>query len=190
MLNCLSASCLVIFVAAALASEPPDDSNGYTAIAMVNIFKQVCIDKAGDPKKVSEIKELSTLQYEEQTISAGKEQAPYLVHKWTSPDIVISQHGRFLKGLENQCNASFNVTILPLRSEIMASIEKIIGSPPINAADAFKKNGKPNKEYRPKWSTVDGIGREITVVFNALDLSFIGRGQQVQLSALLSSQLD
>lgn len=170
-------------VFASVASSAPTDIN---ITSMVEIFKQVCIQQSGDPEKIGALSEPSALEYEAQTISAGNKESPYLVHKWTAPGITISQHGHFLNGFENQCNASFRVSSLPPPLEIASVLEKALGSQPTNRAEAFKKNGKPNKRFKPEWSIVDGNGKPIKIIFNALDLSSLGKEKRVQLSAIMT----
>jgi hypothetical protein len=182
-LSCLliaSALCSLTLGSAVLASEPVD----YKINSMAEVFDQVCIKSAGDPQRVSELKDPFTFEYHLQNISAGKEKPPFEVHHWSAPGFEISQHGRFLSGLENQCNAVFQVSNLPSYAEVVVTLERVLGSPPVNADREFDKNGKRNKKYKPEWSVRDINGKTLRVVFNMLDLSSQSRGKRLQLTAL------
>jgi len=146
--------------------------------AMTEMFKQICVDNAGVPEKVEGIRESMNLEYNQQTLGAGKKKPPAILNIWHSDGLVISQTDGFFAAPTKQCNASFYMSTLPTNDDMVAAL-----SEPTNAGNAFKKNGKPNKKYSPEWVLADGNGKRAIVRSYISKASQYMLGNRVQLTA-------
>ncbi len=124
---------------------------------MVRLFKQLCLDTANDPAAIaaSAARVVPPLTANPYTIPATKKSGPIELGIWQGNGLVVSRTGGFFAAPSAQCNMTFYVNTLPDLPTTIAALNASLGSP-TNAADAVKKNGKPNKTYRANWVAANG----------------------------------
>jgi hypothetical protein len=129
-----------------------------TPAAMAAQFKRLCLDTNGDPAAIAVAAEraeakLASKPFE---LAAGKKAPPIKLDIWSGDGLVVARTAGFFAAPVAQCNAIFYVNSLPDAESVTAAVSALVGSPPTNAADATKKNGKPNKSYEPEWAVTGG----------------------------------
>lgn len=82
---------------------------------------------------------------------------------WHGKGAVISRSEGFYAADFAQCNVLFYLDQLEPLTVVTEAITNAIGRAPVNEALATKRNGKPNRSYRPEWKiTYGGVPRIVT----------------------------
>jgi hypothetical protein len=139
-------------------NDPPPPPQPYAPAEMAQLFKQVCLDTAGDPAAISAAVASGSLKLESVPVmlAAGKKSPAVAIPMWRGPGLVAAHTAGFASVREAQCNITFYPSALPDRSALAEAVSAAVGSAPVNAAEAIKKNGKPDKYYSPRWSFASG----------------------------------
>jgi hypothetical protein len=156
------------------APIPKDQS----AEAMASLFKDICLLPSHGTDSMKTAGDALGLTYNEVVVPAGKN-PPVSLNIWRRDGVVVSETSGFASARNPQCNAAFHVNTLPERQDVLDAFEKVIGYGPTNSADAFKKNGKPNKRYSPEWAITNDAGQTGTVMVFVIKYT---PGNRVQLS--------
>jgi hypothetical protein len=160
------------------------DAVARTPIEAAIAFKKWCLDSGGDPA-------LAAAEFQDfggaiLPVSGGKDKPPAKLHIYNGPGAVVAQTDGFFAVPQAQCNVSFYVPALPDKAEMQEAVSALFATPPTNAADAVKKNGKPNKRYVPTWEVTDAKGNVRLITYSTLGSGFDAAGNRVMLVALFN----
>lgn len=167
-------------------NEPPA-STDRSVEAMADLFNQICILPAQDVEKMKAVGEALNLSHKE-IIPPAQQNAPAGANIWSQIGVIVSQTSGFSIVENPQCNVAFLVHTLPERQAVLDAFENLIGYGPTNSADAFKKNGKPNKRYSPEWVITNDAGQTGTVLVFVIRGNNYSSGDRVQLSISYSKE--
>lgn len=141
------------------SGPPPAPPAGVdrTPAEMAAQFTRLCVEAAADPAAEG----LTAAPY-----ASGGGRNPLVLDIWRGEGLVLSRTEGFFAAPNAQCNAVFYVNTLPERQAVVDAVSAALGAQPSNAAQATRRNGRPNRNYVPQWS----IGAARVVV------AHVGRG--------------
>lgn len=136
-----------------------------SAPEMALSFKNVCIstDKNSSMFVSPAILNNNDLTAKPFTIPGTRSTPATTLNIWHGKGAVISRSEGFYAADFAQCNVLFYLDQLEPLKVVTEAITNAIGRAPVNEALATKRNGKPNRSYRPEWKiTYAGVPRIVT----------------------------
>jgi hypothetical protein len=154
---------------------------------MARLFKTMCLDTGGDPAAMAAAAErdLPGLRSAPVTVKDGKKEPYVEIRLWRGPGVVVAQTDGFRSVPQAQCSATFYPVTMPNRAALTDALAAAIGALPGNAAEATKRNGKPDKSYVPLWTVAQGSNPARTV--NAISMK---AAQHTPISTILIAVRD
>lgn len=122
---------------------------------MAAAFKKLCVDTQASAEAIAPVAQESGLEPAAFTIPATKKVGPIALQIWRSDGLALAQTDGFFAAPQHQCNAIFYMATLPQDAAVNGALAEALGKQASNAADAFRKDGKPNKRYVAEW-VLDG----------------------------------
>ena len=166
------------------AETPAPAPREMSSADMVETFKKICLDAAGNPATIAAAIASDALDLEATpvTLQGTKKSPPVQLHLWRGPGFVAAYTEGFRVVSTEQCNVTFYPTQLPDRAALAEAMSGVVGSQPLNAAEAVKKNGQPNKYYAPRWTYSGKAGAPLKINAIAMKDSRYMPGDRVLLA--------
>ncbi len=152
---------------------------------MASLFKAACLDSGGRPEAIDSAVAEGKLRLAGSTVTVNgsKKRPPVQVRLWSGPGVVVAWSDGFFAMREAQCNATFHPITLPTDESVAEALAKVLGGAPINAGEAVKKNGKPDKGFVPRWTWSEGSNAPVTVNGFAMRGNRYAPGDKVLMAA-------
>ena len=141
------------------ATQPPEPADR-TPADMAALFTRLCVAASADPAAEGLTAAPST---------SGGGRAPLVLDIWHAAGLVLSRSERFFATQRAQCNTVFYVRTLPERQAVQDALSRALGAQPSNAAQAIRRNGRPNPRFVPEW----------TIGTNQVAVAHVGRGNRL-----------
>jgi hypothetical protein len=135
---------------------------------MAQGFVRLCVETLGDQKAVATAAEAEGLLVSI-TDSPVPEKAPKATMVMAKGrGLVVTQTKQILAYGYTQCNVNYFPDALPEPEDVANALITVLGRKPDNEADRFKKNGKPNKSFKPQWQIIGDDGTVYTLQFDVM----------------------
>ena len=148
-------------------NSPPAPQT-FVATDMADAFVKFCVNTQGQQAGVSEVANDEGLQVSISDIAVARKASPSDMLIASGPGLVVSQTDQVLEYDFTQCNVNFFVDSLPENETVEAALTVALGGAPDNETDRVKKNGKPNKGYKPEWRVTGDDGTVFVLQFNVM----------------------
>jgi hypothetical protein len=135
---------------------------------MAQGFVRLCVETLGDQEAVAKAAEAEGLLVSI-TDSPVPEKAPKAKMVMAKgPGLVVTQTVQILAYGYTQCNVNYFPDALPEPEDVASALMTVLGRKPDNEADRFKKNGKPNKGFKPQWQITGDDGTVFALQFDVM----------------------
>lgn len=135
---------------------------------MAKGFMRLCVATLGDQKSVATAAEAEGLlvSISDSPVAAKAPKATMVMAK--GPGLVVTQTAQILGYGYTQCNVNYFPNALPDSEDVANALINVLGREPDNEADRFKKNGKPNKNFKPEWRATGADGTVYALQFDVM----------------------
>jgi hypothetical protein len=159
--------------------DTPPQPTAFAVEEMAQGFVRLCVDTIGDQLAVSLAAESDGMDVSITASPGSKNAEKGTMLIANGPGLVVTQTEQILEYDFTQCNVNYFPDALPETDDVANAMAVAIGRAPDNEADRFKKNGKPNKRFKPEWQLVLDNGSVYVLRFDIMKSNRYLKGNRV-----------